>query len=67
VHIYTNLFTSSRTLSDYQSEICKAIYTTNIIESLNSFRCAVVHRKLFPIDESAMKVIYLTISQAAKK
>ena len=44
------------------------IYTTNAIESLNSvIRCAVAHRKLFPSDESAMKVIYLAISQAAKK
>lgn len=57
-----------RTLFDYPPEIRKAIYTTNAIESLNSvIRCAVAHRKLFPVDESAMKVIYLAISQAAKK
>jgi putative transposase len=51
-----------------RSEIRKAIYTTNAIEYLNGvIRCAVAHRKLFPIDESAIKVIYLAISQAAKE
>jgi putative transposase len=64
----TTHWVNVRTLFDYPSEIRKAIYTPNIIESLNSvIRCAVAHRKLLPIDESAMKVIYLTISQAAKK
>jgi putative transposase len=52
----------------FPPEVRKLIYTTNAIESLNSvIRCAVAHRKLFPSDESAMKVIYLAISQAAKK
>ena len=45
----------------------KAIYTTNAIESLNSVTSsATKRRKLFPSDESALKVIYLAISQAAK-
>jgi transposase-like protein len=57
-----------RTLFEYPPEIRKAIYTTNAIESLNSvIRSATKRRKLFPNDESAMKVIYLAISQAAKK
>ena len=44
------------------------IYTTNAIESLNSvIRKAVERRKLFPNDDSAMKVLYLAIDQAAKK
>jgi putative transposase len=43
-------------------------YTLNIIESLNSvIRCVVAHRKLFLSDELVIKVIYLAISQAAKK
>ncbi|MBC3807875.1 transposase, partial [Undibacterium seohonense] len=38
------------------------------IESLNSvIRSATKRRKLFPSDDSAMKVVYLAISQAAKK
>ena len=57
-----------RTLFEYPPEIRRAIYTTNAIESLNSvIRSATKRRKLFPNDESAMKVIYLAISQAAKK
>lgn len=65
---WTTHWVNLRTLFDYPPEIRKAIYTTNAIESLNSvIRCAVAHRKLFPSDESAMKVIYLAISQAAKK
>ena len=53
---------------DYPPEIRKVIYTTNAIESLNSvIRSATKRRKLFPSDESALKVVYLAISQAAKK
>lgn len=53
---------------DYPDEIRKVIYTTNAIESLNSMiRKAVERRKLFPNNDSAMKVIYLAINQAAKK
>ena len=49
-------------------EIRKVIYTTNAIESLNSvIRKATERRKLFPTDQSAMKVVYLAIEQAAKK
>lgn len=56
------------TLFDYPPEIRKAIYTTNAIESLNSvIRKATQRRKLFPSDESAMKVVYLAIQNAAKK
>jgi len=53
---------------DYPDEIRKVIYTNNAIESLNSvIRKAVERRKLFPNNDSAMKVIYLAINQAAKK
>jgi transposase-like protein len=57
-----------RTLFDYPPDIRKAIYTTNAIESLNSvIRSATKRRKLFPSDESAIKDIYLAITQASKK
>ncbi len=57
-----------RTLFEYPPEIRKVIYTTNAIESLNSvIRKATKRRKLFPSDDSAMKVVYLAIDQAAKK
>lgn len=56
------------TLFSYPSDIRKAIYTTNAIESLNSvIRKAVKKRKLFPSDESAKKVVYLAIMDASKK
>ena len=56
------------TLFNYPEDIRKAIYTTNAIESLNSvIRKAVKKRKLFPTDDSTMKVIYLAIREASKK
>ena len=56
------------TLFNYPADIRKAIYTTNAIESLNSvIRKVIKKRKLFPTDDSARKVIYLAIQEAAKK
>ncbi len=56
------------TLFDYPDEIRRAIYTTNAIESLNSvIRKAIKNRKIFPTDQSAMKVVYLAIEAAAQK
>jgi putative transposase len=56
------------TLFQYPDEIRKAIYTTNAIESLNSvIRKAIKNRKLFPSDESAIKVVYLAIQAASQK
>jgi putative transposase len=55
-------------LFGYPEDIRKAIYTTNAIESLNSvIRKAIKKRKLFPTDDSAMKVIYLAIQDASKR
>jgi transposase-like protein len=56
------------TLFDYPPAIRKVIYTTNAIESLNSvLRKATTQRKLFPADDSALKVVFLAIQQASKK
>lgn len=56
------------TLFNYPADIRKVIYTTNAIESLNSvIRKAIKKRKLFPTDDAAKKVIYLTIQNASKK
>lgn len=61
---WTNLIT----LFDYPREIRKAIYTTNAIESLNSvIRHATHKRKIFPHDESALKVVYLAIQAASAR
>jgi transposase-like protein len=53
---------------DYPAEIRKVIYTTNAIESLNSvIRKSTRNRKIFPDDQSALKVVYLAIQEASKK
>ena len=53
---------------DYPAEIRKIIYTTNAIESLNSvIRKSTRNRKIFPDDQSALKVVYLAIQEASKK
>lgn len=45
------------TVFDYPDDIRKVIYTTNAIESLNNvIRKAVNNRKVFPTDQSAIKV-----------
>jgi transposase-like protein len=59
--------TGPTTLFSYPEDIRKVIYTINAIESLNSVvRKAVRKRKLFPTDDSAMKIIYVTIRKASK-
>ncbi len=65
---WTTHWVNLRTLFEFPSEIRKAIYTTNAVESLNSvIRAATKRRKVFPTDESAKKIIYLAIEQASKK
>ena len=57
-----------RPFFDFPADLRRLIYTTNAIESLNSvIRQAIKKRKLFPTDDSAKKVIYLAIRDAAKK
>lgn len=52
----------------FPMEIRKVIYTTNIVESLNStLRKAVRNRGHFPTEDSLMKVLYLSIQQVSKK
>ena len=53
---------------DYPAPIRKVIYTTNAIESLNSvIRKSTRNRKVFPDDQSAIKVVYLAMQEATKK
>ena len=52
----------------YPGDIRKAIYTTNAIESVNmSLRKVIKNKRVFPSDESVMKMIYLAINNIAKK
>ena len=56
------------TLFEFPPAIRKAIYTTNAIESLNSvIRKFTRNRKQYPNAESALKLLYLAIREAAKK
>ena len=56
------------TLFDFPPPIRKAIYTTNAIESVNSvIRKFTRNRKQYPNAESAVKLIYMAIHEAAKR
>lgn len=56
------------TLFDYPAPIRRVIYTTNAIESVNSvIRKFTRNRKLYPNEESALKIIYMAIREASKK
>jgi transposase-like protein len=56
------------TLFDFPTAIRKAIYTTNAIESVNSvIRKFTRNRKIYPNQESALKLVYMAISEASRK
>jgi hypothetical protein len=56
------------TLFDFPPAIRRAIYTTNAIESVNSaIRKLTRNRKIYPHEESALKLIFMAIREAAKK
>ena len=49
-------------------EIRKIMYTTNIIESVNSkFRKATGARRVFPTDEAVLKCLYMAAMELEKK
>jgi putative transposase len=55
-------------LFSYPTDIRKAIYTTNAIESLNmSLRKVTKNRGHFPNDEAMFKLLYLALRNIAKK
>jgi len=65
---WRNHWDNLNTFFGYPPAIRKAIYTTNAIESLNSvIRKATRQRKVFPTEDSALKVVYLAIMDASKK
>ena len=56
------------TLFDFPPAIRKAIYTTNAIESVNSvIRKFTRNRKIYPNEESALKMIYMAIREASQR
>jgi putative transposase len=53
---------------DYPADIRRAIYTTNVIESLNySLKKPLKTRGAFPTEDALLKVLYLAISRAAER
>ena len=53
---------------DYPTDIRKAIYTTNAIESLNrSLRKVTKTKGAFPTEASVMKIFYLALENISKK
>ena len=56
------------TLFDFPPPIRRAIYTTNAIESVNSvIRKFTRNRKIYPNEESALKIVYMAIREASKQ
>jgi len=56
------------TLFDFPPPIRKAIYTTNAIESVNSvIRKFTKNRKIYPNQQSALKLVYMAIHEASKR
>jgi transposase-like protein len=56
------------TLFDYPPAIRRVIYTTNAIESVNSvIRKFTRNRKLYPNEESALKIVYMAIREASRR
>lgn len=56
------------TLFDFPHAIRRAIYTTNAIESVNSvIRKFTRNRKIYPNEDSALKIVYMAIHQASRK
>ena len=52
----------------YHSEIRRAVYTTNTIESLNmTLRKITKNRSLFPNDEAVFKLMYLGLRNISKR
>lgn len=52
----------------FPEEIRRAIYTTNVIESMNySLRKILKNRSLFPNDEAVEKLVYLALRNLSKK
>lgn len=53
---------------DYPADIRRAIYTTNVIESLNySLKKPLKTRGAFPSEDALLKVLYLALSKASTK
>ncbi len=68
VKMWRTKWTDIITLFDFPAPIRKAIATTNAIESVNSvIRKFTRNRKIYPNEESALKITFMAIREASKK
>jgi transposase-like protein len=68
VKMWRAKWTDIITLFDFPHPIRKAIATTNAIESVNSvIRKFTRNRKIYPNEESALKITFMAIREASKK
>ena len=66
--MWRSKWTDIITLFDFPAPIRKAIYTTNAIESVNSvIRKFTRNRKIYPNEESALKIVYMAIQEASRR
>lgn len=64
VRMWENAWSEFVPFLDFPVEIRTLIYTTNGIESLNArFRAAIRRRGHFPTEQSALKILYLTVQE----
>ena len=65
MYYFNDLIITVSVFSNYSVVI---IYTTNVIESLNSqFRKVTKTKLIFPNEDSLMKMLYLAVERVAKK
>jgi transposase-like protein len=65
---WENNWNNLATFYKYPSEIKRLIYTTNPIESLNStIRTAANPKRVFPTEDAALKIMYLSIRRRIDK
>lgn len=68
IRSWKNNWERVRPMFELPTEIRKAVYTTNIIESLNySLRKIIKGRAAFPNDEAVYRLIYLGLEHVSKK
>nr|WP_318023561.1 IS256 family transposase [Mycoplasmopsis fermentans] len=68
ISIWRRNWSEISTMFDYSPEIRKLIYTTNPIENLNSvFRKYTKTKRVFPSDDSLLKILFLASQQIIKK
>ena len=68
VRSWRNNWEGRMTYFRYPFEMRKLVYTTNIIESVNSkFRKVTDGKRVFPSDQSLLKSLYLAVVDLEKK